>query len=118
MHRRVAEREAVRARVVGDVVQPQRPGVLDQHAEDAAAARQVADRGVLRLVDADAEESLQLGAALVEDAERGVLGAGQRARLVEHALQQRLQVQLGDDRAADVQDSSQASFVEHRGSRV
>ena len=46
LHRRVVAGEPDRARVVGDVVQPQRLRVPDQHAEDAAPARQVADRRV------------------------------------------------------------------------
>ena len=40
LHRRVVAREADRARVLGDLVQPQRLRVPDQHAEDAAPARQ------------------------------------------------------------------------------
>ena len=51
-HRRVVAREADRARVVGDVVQAERARLADQHAEDAAPARQVADRRVRLLVDA------------------------------------------------------------------
>ena len=43
-----------------DVVEPQRARVVDQDAEHAAAARQVADRPVRLLVDADGEEALEL----------------------------------------------------------
>ena len=42
-----------------DVGEAQRPRVVDQHAEDAAAAREVADRRVRRGVDAAREEALQ-----------------------------------------------------------
>ena len=42
-HRRMVGREADRARIVRDRLEPQRAGVGDQGAEDAAAARQGAD---------------------------------------------------------------------------
>ena len=48
----MVRREADRARVVAEVVQAQRVRVADQHAEDAAAAGQVADRRVRLVVDA------------------------------------------------------------------
>ena len=48
VHRRVAEREAVGARVVADVGHPQWPRIADQDAEDPVAAGQVADRAVGR----------------------------------------------------------------------
>ena len=54
LHRRVVAREADRARVVGEVVQPQRARLADEDAEDPAAARQVADRRVRLGVDAGA----------------------------------------------------------------
>ena len=59
-HRRMAGREADRARVLGQVVQAQRLRVADQHAEDAAPARQVADRRVRLRVDAGGDEALEL----------------------------------------------------------
>ena len=51
-HRRVVRREADRARVVGEVVEPQRLRVVDQRAENPAAVRRVADRRLGLLVDA------------------------------------------------------------------
>ena len=59
LHRRMARREADRARIVRDVVQPQRRRVADEDAEDAAPARQVADLAPRRLVDAGRDESLE-----------------------------------------------------------
>ena len=53
-----------------DVVKPQRRRFLDQDAEDAAAAREVADRAVRLFVDADGEELFELGATLVEAVHR------------------------------------------------
>ncbi len=74
-HRRVAGREAVGAGVVADAGQPQRPRILDQHAEDAAPAREVADRAPPLGVDAVREEALELAPLVVEDAERDVARA-------------------------------------------
>ncbi|MEZ5124228.1 MAG: hypothetical protein R2736_22120 [Solirubrobacterales bacterium] len=91
-HVRMAVREAVRARVVGDVVEAQRPRVADQHPENATAVGQVADRAVGLGIDADGQEALELAALLVEDAQRGEPRAGELAGLVEHALQDRLEV--------------------------
>jgi hypothetical protein len=48
--------EPDRARVLGDLAQPQRGGVLDEHAEDAPADRDVTDRGPLGLGDAGGDE--------------------------------------------------------------
>ena len=55
-HRRVVGWEADRAGVVGEVVQPQRSGVVDQHPEDAAADRDVADRRPLGVADPGGDE--------------------------------------------------------------
>ena len=99
-----------------DVVQPQRPRVGDQDAEHAAPAREVADRAVGLLVDPGGEEALELLAALVEHADRGVARAGELARDLEQPLEHRLGVEHGDERAADVDQASQAVFV-HAGRR-
>ena len=50
-HRRMVRRKPDRTRVVAEVVEPQRLGVADQHAQDPASARQVADRGMRLGVD-------------------------------------------------------------------
>ena len=46
-HRRMVRREAHRALVLGEVGEQQRLVLRDQHAEDAAAARPLADRRLL-----------------------------------------------------------------------
>jgi hypothetical protein len=50
--------EAVAARILTDVAQAQRAWLRDQHAEDAATARQSADRPARRLIDPEREELL------------------------------------------------------------
>ena len=56
VHRRVPVREARRCRVRGDVGQPQRAGVVDEQAEQAAALGPVVDPGDLVLAQPDRDE--------------------------------------------------------------
>ena len=95
-HHRMAGREAVAARMIAHVAQAQRLGMFDQHAEHAASARQVADRGVRGLVHARGQELGELGATVVEDPQRGVTGAGDLACRLQHPVQQRVEVELCD----------------------
>ena len=62
VHHRMSRREPVAAGVPADVGQAQRGGMLDQHAEHAASARQIADRSACLHVDARGQELLELGA--------------------------------------------------------
>ena len=114
-HRRVREREAERLRVRADVGEPQRPGVGDQHAEHAAPARQVADRAVRVGVDAGGQEALELLTALVEHADRGVPSARELARDFQQPLEDRLGVELGDERPADVHQPPQTVLIHGAG---
>ncbi len=100
-----------------DVRQPQRARIGDQHAEHAAAARQVADRAVRVLVDAGGEEALELLTALVEHADRGVASARQLASDFEQSLEHGLRVELGDERAAHLHQPCQAVLI-HAGRRL
>src|SRR5918996_5809832 len=45
-HRRMVRREAYGARIVAEVLQPQRVRLADENPEDAPASRQGGDRGV------------------------------------------------------------------------
>ncbi len=111
-HRRVPGGEAVGAGVVADVAEPQRPWLLDQQAEHAAAARQVADRPPSLVVDAVGDEALELVPVFVEHAERGVARAGQLAGDFEHLAEDDLGVELGDEPASDVDQLSQPRLIE------
>jgi hypothetical protein len=113
VHRRMSRGEAVRARVVAHPVQPQRPRVVDERAEDPAAARRVADRPVRRRIDPGGEEPLEPAAALVEDAERGVRRTGQLARRPEQLVEDGLEVEVRDERAAGAQEPAQLRVVQH-----
>ena len=94
-----------------DVGQAQRPRVLDERAEHAVTARQVADDRLRLAIDPRGQEALEPLAAVVEDAERRVAGAGDLARHLEHALEQRVEVELGDHAAPDLDEASEAVFV-------
>ena len=76
-HRRVPGGKAVRLRMGADILDPDRPRILDQQAEHAASPRQVADRLPCLVVDADRQEALELAPALVEHSEGGVARSGQ-----------------------------------------
>ena len=100
MHRRVPVREAGRLRVRGDVGQPQRPGIVDQQAEQAASLGPVVDPRDLVLAQADRDE---LGQPLVltDDAQRPVGRVDEPDRGLHDAPQGGFQVQAradGDDR--------------------
>ena len=111
-HRRVAGREAVGLRVLADGRDAQRPRIVDQHPEDAAPAREVADRAVRLGVDPAGDEALQLAPVTVEDPERGIARAGDLARGLEHLVEHGLEVELRQQAAADVDQASQPLLVE------
>jgi hypothetical protein len=58
VHRRVVRREAVAARVRGDVVDADRVGLAGDHAEQAVAVRRRPDPLALRPADAAGDEAL------------------------------------------------------------
>ncbi len=59
-------------------------------------------------VDARREESLECGSGLVDDAERRVAGAGEKRRLLDELLQQRVERELGAQRDPGVHEDAQA----------
>ena len=99
-HRRVPVREARRRRVRGDVGQPQRPRVVDQQAEQAAALGPVVDPRDLVLAQADRDElgQPQFPAVVVtDDAERAVGRVHQADRGLDDPPEGGFQVQPGAD---------------------
>ena len=81
-----------------EIVEAQRRGVLDQHPEDAAAARELADRRPVRLPDPEGDEALQLVAAPVDHAERRVARPRQLGGDPDQRLQDGVERQLRGDR--------------------
>ena len=112
VHRRVLGREAVRARVLADVVHPQRLGVLDEQPEDAAAPRQVPDGAVLLGRDAAGDEPLELRPRLVEDADGRVVCPCHAAGHLEELAHHPFEVELGHQHAAGLDELPQPSRPE------
>ena len=94
-----------------EIVQPQRLRVADQDAEDPAAARQVADRGVRLGVDSGGDEALERRAAPVDHAQRRVARAGQLGGRLDEPLQQRVERELGRQGDAGLDQRPQAVFA-------
>ena len=107
-HRRMVGREADRARIVGDRLEPQRAGVGDQRAEDAAAAREGADLRRRVGVDAGVEEALERRPGLVDHAERRIAGAGQGGRGLGELLQEVVERELRAERDSRLDEAAQA----------
>jgi hypothetical protein len=95
-----------------NVIEAQRPRVVDQQTEDAPAARQVSDRGTLLGVDAARQEALELSPVLVQGAKRGEARAGQLLSRSQHAIEDWLKLELRDEPASYLKQPSQAVSVE------
>ena len=102
-HRRMPRREPVAAGVLPDIRQPQRLRVLDQRAQHAPPAREVADRAARVLVDARRQELFEPAVALVEDPQRRVARPRDLPRRLEHAVKHDALVELGREDAAHVE---------------
>ena len=89
------------------VGQPQRPRVGDQHAEHAAAVRQVADLRGGSPRRCRGEEPLEALPPLVEHADRRVARAGHLARRLQQALEHGLGLELRDQRPARLEQPPQ-----------
>ena len=114
-HRWMVPGKPDRARIVGDVVQPERPRLADEDAQQAASSRQVADRSVRLLVDARGEEPLEPSSGRVDHPERGISRLGQPGRGLDDPLEQRVERQLGVERDPGVDQPAQ--LVRLRGLR-
>ena len=58
------------------------------------------------------DEALELLLALVQNAERGIAGACELAGGLEHMAQHGLHVEVGNERASDVEELAQLLFVQ------
>ena len=114
-HRRMVRGEADRARILRKVVEAQRLRVLDQRAEDPAATRKVADRGLRLRIDARDDELLERLAAGVDDAQRRIAGSGQLGGRLDDSLEDGVERQLGRERDTRVDDGSQTIHLGHAG---
>ena len=109
---------AERARVGADVVQAQRPRVVDEQAEHAAALGRVADDPAALVVDPAGDEPRDPLAVGVQDPQRGVARAGQLARGLEQMLQDLVKVKLAHQLARDGREAIEPAAVGAAGLRV
>jgi hypothetical protein len=86
-----------------NVRQAQRAWISDQFAEHAASSRQGADLASGLLVYPGVDEALEPALVLVQDSDGGVPRAGQVAGSIEHAAQDGLRIELGDDRSTHLE---------------
>ena len=98
VHRRVVRREPVAPRIDGDVRDPERAVLPDDEAEDAVAARHVADPRPRLAVDPGGDEAFH-DAVGVDDAEGRVSGPDERTHLVDDDLQDVVDAMQLRDRA-------------------
>ena len=75
-------------------------------------ARRVADPLALGLADAPGDEAPQLAAVVVQHPERGVPGAGQLAGDAQQLLEHGVDLELGHQPAARLEERREARFVE------
>jgi hypothetical protein len=98
--------------MLADLTEANRPRFGDQEAEDAAPVRELTDRGAGLVIDAHGEKALERGSLGVENPEGCVASPGQLTGGLEEPPQDRLEVQLGDQRATHVDQPLKALLVE------
>jgi hypothetical protein len=103
-HRRVVGREPDRTRVLGDVMEPKWGGVVDQHAQDAAADRDVPNGRPLLLGDPGGDE-LADDAVSAQHPQRAVASPGELGGQPDDALQGGRERQLGGEREPGLQQA-------------
>jgi hypothetical protein len=114
-HRRVTDGKPVRLRMQPDVSDPQRPGIRDQLAEHAATAREITDPRRGLCIDPGRDEPAELLPAVIEHADGGIPCARQVSRHPQDVLQERIEIQFGDDAAANLQEPLETVLVHGRG---
>ncbi len=99
----MVRRESGRSRVVRKIGQTQRPGLVDEHAEDAPARGQIAQLFALLIAEPGRDETTD-ATIRAEHAERAVRGAGNARRRLDDRPQRVVQVQTASDGSASLHD--------------
>src|SRR5262249_7430288 len=89
-----------------------RSRVLDQHPQHATSARRIADLSTCALVDAAGDEALQPYALHIEHTEGRIAGARYLPRRLKDEVEHPVRIELGHERAADLQEAAHPSLVE------
>ena len=92
---------------VAEVLEPDRPGVLDQRPEQALALGEATDRVDRRVVHADVDELLEAGAVGRDHAQGAVRRVDELARGLDDPAQHGLEVEDADDGALGAQQFAQ-----------
>ena len=108
----MAGREPDRAFVGGQIVEAEGLRLTDEHPENAAALRELADRLDALRLDPVGEEPLQPGPGWVDHAQCRIPSLGQHGRHFEQAPQDRIERQLGCDRHAGLEERAQTTVSE------
>src|SRR6266516_4370239 len=106
-HGRMAGREPKRRRVLGNLRQPQRPGVVNELAENSQSVRPVVDGRDLVLVQANRDE-LDKPLVLADHTERAVLRVHQADLGIHELLKHDLQVEVTAHRNDSPQQAAHA----------
>jgi hypothetical protein len=110
-HRRMPGGEPVGARVRAHIGQHERARIVDQHAENPATARKIADRCVRRRIHAARQKPLERTTIGSEHADRGVAGARELACGLEQPLEDNLQIELGHQQPPGLQQTTGLRLV-------
>ena len=97
--------------MVADVLEAERPRLLDQQPQDPPAAREIADRPMRVRIDPGGDEAREFLPAIVEHADGRVARAGDLAGDVEQLLEHGLDIEFGDEAAARIDQSPEAELV-------
>ena len=109
-HWGVVGRKADGARIGRQVVEPECVRVPNQHPEDPAAVRKVADAFLRLRVDARGQEALERAAGWIDHAERRVPRPRQLRRGVDDSLQEGIERELRRDRDPGVDQPAPAGL--------
>jgi hypothetical protein len=97
--------------MAGDVAQSHRARLFDQKAEHSPTLWWITDRTMGLVVDPGGQESLEPGASLVEDAQRGVASTGDLTRALQQPAQDRLRVKLTHQSATGIKQATHGKIV-------
>ena len=107
--------EADRAWIRSQVVEPERPRIVDQRAEHAPAAREMPDRSLGLLVEAGHHEPLEGLSARIQHAERRIPRSRQLRRRLDDFLQHGVERQLGRERDTRIDERAETVGLRHGG---
>ena len=98
--------------MIADALQAKRLRVADQLPKHTVTSRQVADRAARLLVYSHSDEALESTPPLVQYPEGGVARPGQLAAYLDQVVQDRFELEIGHQRAANFHQPAKALGLE------